>query len=90
MYYSRILSFVALVIITTSPCGWVKLLLVLTVPQVIVLAGSQLNVDSHKREAGGETCTCKGCWTCWWEKELTLPEVIQCFIVLFSHKLSSY
>ena len=30
------------------------------------------------------------CWTRQWTKEATLPEVIHCKIVLFSHRMSSH
>jgi hypothetical protein len=41
-----------------------------------------------KRE--GKCVLARECWTRRWEKELTLPEVIHCSIVLFSHRLPSH
>jgi hypothetical protein len=41
-----------------------------------------------KRE--GKRALARECWTRQWETELTLPEVIHCSIVLFSHKLPSH
>jgi hypothetical protein len=41
-----------------------------------------------KRE--GKCALTRECWTRQWEKELTLPEVIHCSIVLFSHRLPSH
>jgi hypothetical protein len=38
-----------------------------------------------KRE--GKHALVRECWTQRWEKELTLPEVIHCSIVVFSHRL---
>jgi hypothetical protein len=40
MFYLEILSYAALVIITTSPCGWVMLSHAWTIPRVITMAGS--------------------------------------------------
>jgi hypothetical protein len=41
-----------------------------------------------KRE--GKRALARECWTRRWEKELTLPEVIHCSIVHFSHRLPSH
>jgi hypothetical protein len=38
----------------------------------------------------GKCALARGCWTRRWEKELTLPEIIHCSIVLFSHRLPSH
>jgi hypothetical protein len=40
-----------------------------------------------KRE--GKRALARECWTRRWEKELTLPEIIHCSIILFSYKLPS-
>jgi hypothetical protein len=41
-----------------------------------------------KRE--GKRALARECWTRWWERELTLPEVIHCSIAFFSHRLPSH
>jgi hypothetical protein len=41
-----------------------------------------------KRE--GKRALARECWTRRWEKELTLPEIIHCSIVLFSYRLPSH
>jgi hypothetical protein len=38
----------------------------------------------------GKRALARECWTRRWEKELTLPEIIHCSIVLFSHRLPSH
>ena len=42
----------------------------------------------NKRE--GKRALARECWIRRWEKELTLPEVIHCSIVLFLHRLPSH
>jgi hypothetical protein len=41
-----------------------------------------------KRE--GKRALARECWRRQWKKELTLPKVIHCSIVLFSHRLPSH
>ena len=43
-----------------------------------------------KDKRKGQRALARECWTRQWEKELTLPEVIHCSIVLFSYKLPSH
>jgi hypothetical protein len=38
----------------------------------------------------GKRALARKCWTRQWEKDLILPEVIHCSIVLFSHMLPSH
>jgi hypothetical protein len=90
MFYLGILSYTALVIITTSPCGWVVLSHVWTIPPVITMADSMEWWTPMKGKREGKRALARECWTRRWEKELTLPKVIHYSIVLFSHRLPSH